>query len=170
MIAVRSTHWDTAESFWQSDLDRSTNCPLLLSLLSLQKDARVCAQLFCFDSASGYCVSYRPAAEGSACGDGQVRRSHDDNHVKEKFALNAQLMHFRLSTRFAATGSVSLSSKTLSPITHTYNSRSEVLTAIRIAFSHALTTLIYLLPSGVIHANFGTVLHSRPSFTTTTTT
>lgn len=37
-----------------------------------QKDARVCAQLFCFDSASGYCVSYRPAAEGSSCGDGQV--------------------------------------------------------------------------------------------------
>ncbi|GFS52183.1 a disintegrin and metalloproteinase with thrombospondin motifs 1 [Trichonephila clavipes] len=36
------------------------------------KDARVCAQLFCFDTASGYCVSYRPAAEGSVCGDGQV--------------------------------------------------------------------------------------------------
>lgn len=36
------------------------------------KDERVCAQLFCFDSASGYCVAYRPAAEGSSCGDGQV--------------------------------------------------------------------------------------------------
>ncbi|XP_022658748.1 zinc metalloproteinase-disintegrin-like kaouthiagin-like isoform X3 [Varroa destructor] len=36
------------------------------------KDSRVCAQLFCFDSSSGYCVSYRPAAEGSPCGDGQV--------------------------------------------------------------------------------------------------
>ncbi|CAH1121894.1 unnamed protein product [Ceutorhynchus assimilis] len=35
------------------------------------KDERVCAQLFCFDSGSGYCVAYRPAAEGSACGDGQ---------------------------------------------------------------------------------------------------
>ncbi|XP_041980947.1 A disintegrin and metalloproteinase with thrombospondin motifs 1 isoform X5 [Aricia agestis] len=35
------------------------------------KDERVCAQLFCFDSASGYCVAYRPAAEGSPCGDGQ---------------------------------------------------------------------------------------------------
>ncbi|XP_055599525.1 A disintegrin and metalloproteinase with thrombospondin motifs like isoform X2 [Uranotaenia lowii] len=35
------------------------------------KDERVCAQLFCFDSASGYCVAYRPAAEGSTCGDGQ---------------------------------------------------------------------------------------------------
>ena len=36
------------------------------------KDDRVCAQLFCFDAASGYCVSYRPAAEGSRCGDGAV--------------------------------------------------------------------------------------------------
>ncbi|XP_055694751.1 A disintegrin and metalloproteinase with thrombospondin motifs like isoform X2 [Lutzomyia longipalpis] len=34
------------------------------------KDERVCAQLFCFDAASGYCVAYRPAAEGSSCGDG----------------------------------------------------------------------------------------------------
>ena len=37
------------------------------------KDDRVCAQLFCFDAGSGYCVSYRPAAEGSRCGDGYVR-------------------------------------------------------------------------------------------------
>uniref|UniRef100_A0A1B6E598 Peptidase M12B domain-containing protein n=1 Tax=Clastoptera arizonana TaxID=38151 RepID=A0A1B6E598_9HEMI len=36
------------------------------------KDERVCAQLFCFDASSGYCVAYRPAAEGSICGDGQV--------------------------------------------------------------------------------------------------
>ncbi|KAG5683507.1 hypothetical protein PVAND_012781 [Polypedilum vanderplanki] len=35
------------------------------------KDERVCAQLFCFDASSGYCVAYRPAAEGSSCGDGQ---------------------------------------------------------------------------------------------------
>lgn len=38
------------------------------------KDERVCAQLFCFDAASGYCVAYRPAAEGSPCGDGSVRK------------------------------------------------------------------------------------------------
>lgn len=44
-----------------------------------QKDARVCAQLFCFDSASGYCVSYRPAAEGSPCGEGQVSGSGECN-------------------------------------------------------------------------------------------
>ncbi len=37
------------------------------------KDDRVCAQLFCFDAGSGYCVSYRPAAEGSRCGDNQVQ-------------------------------------------------------------------------------------------------
>ncbi|XP_046677312.1 A disintegrin and metalloproteinase with thrombospondin motifs 16 isoform X2 [Homalodisca vitripennis] len=36
------------------------------------KDDRVCAQLFCFDAGSGYCVAYRPAAEGSPCGDGSV--------------------------------------------------------------------------------------------------
>ncbi|XP_040567862.1 A disintegrin and metalloproteinase with thrombospondin motifs like isoform X2 [Lepeophtheirus salmonis] len=36
------------------------------------KDDRVCAQLFCFDAGSGYCVSYRPAAEGSRCGDGKM--------------------------------------------------------------------------------------------------
>ena len=39
------------------------------------KDDRVCAQLFCFDAGSGYCVSYRPAAEGSRCGDHQVNHS-----------------------------------------------------------------------------------------------
>ncbi|XP_065369618.1 A disintegrin and metalloproteinase with thrombospondin motifs like isoform X2 [Calliphora vicina] len=32
------------------------------------KDERVCAQLFCFDAQTGYCVAYRPAAEGSSCG------------------------------------------------------------------------------------------------------
>lgn len=48
----------------QCKRDRGTNACF--------KDARVCAQLFCFDSASGYCVSYRPAAEGSICGEGQV--------------------------------------------------------------------------------------------------
>jgi len=36
------------------------------------KDERVCAQLFCFDAGSGYCVSYRPAAEGSRCGDNHM--------------------------------------------------------------------------------------------------
>ncbi|RWS17879.1 A disintegrin and metalloproteinase with thrombospondin motifs 1-like protein [Dinothrombium tinctorium] len=51
----------------QCKRDRGTNACF--------KDARVCAQLFCFDSASGYCVSYRPAAEGSPCGDGQVCRN-----------------------------------------------------------------------------------------------
>ncbi|KAF7488255.1 A disintegrin and metalloproteinase with thrombospondin motifs 8 [Sarcoptes scabiei] len=51
----------------QCKRDRGTNACF--------KDGRVCAQLFCFDSASGYCVSYRPAAEGSPCGDGQICRN-----------------------------------------------------------------------------------------------
>ena len=42
------------------------------------KDDRVCAQLFCFDAGSGYCVSYRPAAEGSRCGDGAVNSFLDN--------------------------------------------------------------------------------------------
>ncbi|XP_067140080.1 A disintegrin and metalloproteinase with thrombospondin motifs like [Centruroides vittatus] len=65
------------------------------------KDARVCAQLFCFDSASGYCVSYRPAAEGSSCGDGQVCRNGkciteidniipDYSHVTQTFVNGPQ--------------------------------------------------------------------------------
>lgn len=51
----------------------------------LQKDDRVCAQLFCFDSGSGYCVAYRPAAEGSPCGDGQVNiQIFNFQDIKEK--------------------------------------------------------------------------------------
>lgn len=38
-----------------------------LILSTSQKDDRVCAQLFCFDASSGYCVAYRPAAEGKKC-------------------------------------------------------------------------------------------------------
>jgi len=49
---------------------RRTNTDQIL--LQFQKDDRVCSQLFCFDAGSGYCVAYRPAAEGSPCGDGQV--------------------------------------------------------------------------------------------------
>ncbi|ROT80660.1 putative A disintegrin and metalloproteinase with thrombospondin motifs 8 isoform X1 [Penaeus vannamei] len=41
------------------------------------KDDRVCAQLFCFDASSGYCVSYRPAAEGSDCGNGRSAATAD---------------------------------------------------------------------------------------------
>merc|ERR1719341_1278664 len=36
------------------------------------KDERVCSQLFCYDSSSGFCVSYRPAAEGSECGSNMI--------------------------------------------------------------------------------------------------
>ncbi|UYV62793.1 hypothetical protein LAZ67_2001965 [Cordylochernes scorpioides] len=55
------------------------------------KDARVCAQLFCYDTASGYCVSYRPAAEGSNCGDGQVSWQHScDFHYYENLFLKCK--------------------------------------------------------------------------------
>lgn len=49
------------------------------------KDERVCAQLFCFDAASGYCVAYRPAAEGSSCGDGSVNIGFVNNRSLVKF-------------------------------------------------------------------------------------
>ncbi|KAE8752572.1 hypothetical protein FOCC_FOCC000694 [Frankliniella occidentalis] len=49
------------------------------------KDDRVCAQLFCFDSGSGYCVAYRPAAEGSPCGDGQVYENLMQAYIKNKY-------------------------------------------------------------------------------------
>lgn len=42
------------------------------------KDERVCAQLFCFDAQTGYCVAYRPAAEGSTCGSGLVSNCSDE--------------------------------------------------------------------------------------------
>ena len=35
-------------------------------------DQRVCTQLFCLNPATGGCVSYRPALEGSYCGQGKV--------------------------------------------------------------------------------------------------
>ncbi|XP_076331757.1 A disintegrin and metalloproteinase with thrombospondin motifs like [Tachypleus tridentatus] len=56
-------------------LSLDEQCKLDRGTTACFKDARVCAQLFCYDIASGYCVSYRPAAEGSPCGDGQVCRN-----------------------------------------------------------------------------------------------
>ena len=48
----------------------------------------MCAQLFCFDAGSGYCVSYRPAAEGSRCGDNQVKTPvYSGNHLKSPFVV-----------------------------------------------------------------------------------
>ena len=35
-------------------------------------DSRVCTQLFCLNPATGGCISYRPAVDGSQCGDGKV--------------------------------------------------------------------------------------------------
>ena len=59
------------------------------------KDDRVCAQLFCFDAGSGYCVSYRPAAEGSRCGDNQVRKPTHTVHLVEnvKYFTLGNILH-----------------------------------------------------------------------------
>ncbi|OXU29211.1 hypothetical protein TSAR_005336 [Trichomalopsis sarcophagae] len=60
------------------------------------KDDRVCAQLFCFDAGSGYCVAYRPAAEGSPCGDGQFiyviknEKKDDLQFSRKDYCLNGK--------------------------------------------------------------------------------
>lgn len=72
------------------------------------KDERVCAQLFCFDAASGYCVAYRPAAEGSTCGDGQVRQA--------RIIIQLNINCFPLSST-VSTESVFKRTRTLSPTT-----------------------------------------------------
>ncbi|XP_069939736.1 A disintegrin and metalloproteinase with thrombospondin motifs like isoform X1 [Cherax quadricarinatus] len=62
------------------------------------KDDRVCAQLFCFDSSSGYCVSYRPAAEGSDCGSGKIcsngRCVYDNGNSISDFDISRSGEHF----------------------------------------------------------------------------
>ncbi len=57
------------------------SCLQIILVENKQKDDRVCAQLFCFDAKSGYCVSYRPAAEGSPCGHGQVHNQDSSNNL-----------------------------------------------------------------------------------------
>ncbi|XP_055353287.1 A disintegrin and metalloproteinase with thrombospondin motifs 4-like [Paramacrobiotus metropolitanus] len=48
---------------WQCQLDRGTTACF--------KDSRVCTQLYCHDKDTGYCIAFRPAAEGSPCGTGK---------------------------------------------------------------------------------------------------
>jgi hypothetical protein len=67
--------------------------------MRLQKDDRVCAQLFCFDAGSGYCVAYRPAAEGSPCGDGQVGPTLTLSFRETKFLCVAVLLERSLRGR-----------------------------------------------------------------------
>ncbi|XP_063217945.1 A disintegrin and metalloproteinase with thrombospondin motifs like isoform X2 [Bacillus rossius redtenbacheri] len=73
------------------------------------KDDRVCAQLFCFDSGSGYCVAYRPAAEGSACGDGQYclngRCVAEHENIIPDYSQNTPTYLRRSDTGLAATQS-----------------------------------------------------------------
>jgi hypothetical protein len=49
--------------------------------------------LFCFDAASGYCVAYRPAAEGSSCGDGQVSSNTPFIKIKHSYFYRQLLEH-----------------------------------------------------------------------------
>lgn len=68
---------------------------ILSMFFELQKDDRVCAQLFCFDSGSGYCVAYRPAAEGSPCGDGQVKKNFKYTPTISKFIVRNVLLNHK---------------------------------------------------------------------------
>ncbi|KAK6632915.1 hypothetical protein RUM43_012658 [Polyplax serrata] len=69
------------------------------------KDDRVCSQLFCFDSGSGYCVAYRPAAEGSPCGDGQYcingRCVAEHENIIPDYSQNGQFFRRDDSENFA---------------------------------------------------------------------
>ncbi|XP_023173476.2 uncharacterized protein LOC111601215 isoform X2 [Drosophila hydei] len=65
------------------------------------KDERVCAQLFCFDAQTGYCVAYRPAAEGSACGNGyhclDGRCSPLPSNIIPDYGNNYRLVYNKIS-------------------------------------------------------------------------
>ncbi|XP_076320007.1 A disintegrin and metalloproteinase with thrombospondin motifs like [Tachypleus tridentatus] len=78
-------------------LSLDEQCKLDKGTVACFKDARVCSQLFCVDKHSGYCVSFRPAAEGSPCGDGQVCQSghcvlESDNIIPD-FSHQSRLSH-----------------------------------------------------------------------------
>ncbi|XP_046651245.1 A disintegrin and metalloproteinase with thrombospondin motifs 18-like isoform X2 [Daphnia pulicaria] len=91
------------------------------------KDDRVCAQLFCFDASSGYCVSYRPAAEGSSCGDGQICNNgrcivENENAIPdyaEDIGLNSFLK--RTDTILAATEAKPFYSGGVASTAHVFN-------------------------------------------------
>ncbi|XP_043866540.1 uncharacterized protein LOC6580218 isoform X2 [Drosophila mojavensis] len=67
------------------------------------KDERVCAQLFCFDAQTGYCVAYRPAAEGSACGNGyhclDGRCSPLPSNIIPDYGNNYRLVYNKISQK-----------------------------------------------------------------------
>uniref|UniRef100_T1JDM1 Peptidase M12B domain-containing protein n=1 Tax=Strigamia maritima TaxID=126957 RepID=T1JDM1_STRMM len=104
------------------------------------KDDRVCAQLFCFDSKSGYCVSYRPAAEGSPCGDGQFCINgrclyEHDNYIPDFTKISETIVY---EPETAATNSKAVFSK--SGVTVKNDNINEV-TAAPILHRNARTTV-----------------------------
>ncbi|XP_033252378.1 A disintegrin and metalloproteinase with thrombospondin motifs 15-like [Drosophila miranda] len=71
------------------------------------KDERVCAQLFCFDAQTVYCVAYRPAAEGSACGNGyhclDGRCTPLPSNIIPDYGNNYRLVYNKIDTKKDAT-------------------------------------------------------------------
>ena len=53
-------------------LSLDDQCYQEMGTKSCFSDSRVCTQLFCLHPATGACISYRPAVEGSQCGGGKV--------------------------------------------------------------------------------------------------
>ena len=53
-------------------LSADDQCYQEMGTKSCFSDSRVCTQLFCLHPATGACISYRPAVEGSQCGGGKV--------------------------------------------------------------------------------------------------
>nr|XP_017003027.2 A disintegrin and metalloproteinase with thrombospondin motifs 18 isoform X1 [Drosophila takahashii] len=79
------------------------------------KDERVCAQLFCFDAQTGYCVAYRPAAEGSACGNGyhclDGRCTPLPSNIIPDYGHNYRLVYNKINNKKDATEDIESSSE-----------------------------------------------------------
>lgn len=91
--------------------------------------------MFCFDAGSGYCVAYRPAAEGSPCGDGQVSRRYLDivHNIDRKQLYTAIVVY----SRSVSSSPVATLRSSRGASEHIYNKRS----CLRGRKSHAINSL-----------------------------